>query len=113
MAISTFKFTINNTDEFKRLLADAKKEIVNDVGVFIVGEAQLRTPVDTGYLRLSISSETNGVNTVYIGTDVEYSEYVEFGTSWQSAQPYLLPAYEENLIKIKNIMRRGLAKIGK
>lgn len=30
--------------------------------------------------------------TVYVGTDVEYAAYVEFGTSKMAAQPYLRPA---------------------
>jgi hypothetical protein len=30
-----------------------------------------------------------------VGTDVEYSIYVEFGTSKMAAQPYLRPAIEE------------------
>lgn len=33
-------------------------------------------------------------DTWVVGTDVEYSVYVEFGTSRMSAQPYLRPAIE-------------------
>jgi HK97 gp10 family phage protein len=31
---------------------------------------------------------------VYVGTDVIYAPYVEFGTSRMSAQPYLRPAFD-------------------
>lgn len=56
-------------------------------------------PVDTGRLRASISHELGrdpaGMY-ARIGTDVEYSIYVEVGTSKMNAQPYLRPALKES-----------------
>lgn len=55
--------------------------------------AKRKCPVDTGTLRNSI---TNTVETdekaAYIGTNVEYAPYVEFGTKKMAAQPFLEPA---------------------
>lgn len=54
-------------------------------------------PVDTGRLRASISYrlgiDMDGVYAV-IGTDVHYAKYVEFGTRFMRAQPFLRPALE-------------------
>lgn len=79
-------------------------------GLVIANEAKRRAPVLTGNLRRSIHvggesgagefgnlglgpvSDTSG--TVRIGTDVDYAAAVEFGTSNQSAQPYLRPAID-------------------
>jgi len=54
----------------------------------------------TGAARLtdafkSFSKQLDGPVTYVVGTPVEYSVYVEFGTSRMAAQPYLRPAVEQ------------------
>lgn len=71
----------------------------------VEGSAKRRCPVDTGYLRASISHQLlqNGKEPVaLVGTNVEYAPYIEHGTSKQSPQPYLRPAFEENIAEIQN-----------
>lgn len=61
----------------------------------IQARAQVNAPVDTGYLRSSISSEvqsTGGTIRGEVGPTANYGGYVENGTSTQRAQPYLRPA---------------------
>lgn len=61
-------------------------------------------PVDTGHLRRSITSvvdEGRGV----IGTSVEYAPNVELGIG-QRPQPFLTPAFLNNLDDIKEIIRK-------
>ena len=108
-----FKLTVDNSKAFIRLMDEKKEEILTEAGRFVTGEAKLRAPVDTGDLRKSIKEVMYDDMTIQIGTSVEYSEYVEFGTSRQSPQPYLLPAYEENLENIKRIMRKRVAELGR
>jgi HK97 gp10 family phage protein len=52
-------------------------------------------PVDTGRLRSSINwrlgVDGRGLYAT-IGTNVEYAPYVEFGTRYMAAQPFLRPA---------------------
>ncbi len=63
--------------------------------VQVEGAAKRLCPVDTGRLRSSISHElaVDGRGLVaFIGTNVEYAIYVELGTRFQPAQPYLRPA---------------------
>lgn len=76
--------------------------------------AKERAPVDTGRLRNSITHEVseNGLSAT-VGTNVEYSTHVEFGTSRASAQPYLVPAFEEERGQFEARLRkalRGLAR---
>ena len=40
---------------------------------------------------------------VYIGTNVEYAPYVEFGTRRMDPQPYLFPAVENHIDEYKNM----------
>lgn len=42
--------------------------------------------------------------TVYLGTNVEYAPYVEFGTSKMEARPYLKPAFNDHLSEYKNMI---------
>ena len=57
--------------------------------------AQNRVPVDTGFLRSSISTSTQGnghFGSGEVGPTANYGGYVENGTSRQRPQPYLRPA---------------------
>jgi HK97 gp10 family phage protein len=79
-------------------------------------DAKIKAPVDTGRLRSGLSHVTEdfGSNNpaITVGTNVEYAKFVEFGTSRQSAKPFLYPALIENEQKIKRKLaeafRRGL-----
>lgn len=57
----------------------------------IQNTARSLAPVDTGRLRSSIQA-SKGDGYVEIGTNVEYAVFVEFGTRFQPAQPFLRPA---------------------
>lgn len=57
--------------------------------------AKNRAPVDTGALKNSISTSTQGNRDFArgeVGPTVNYGAYVESGTSRMRAQPYLRPA---------------------
>ena len=67
-----------------------------EVAEFIKDRAQQLVPVDTGRLRDSIRVNELGPRSYSVGPgdEVEYAEYVEFGTSRMAAQPYMRPAAE-------------------
>lgn len=62
---------------------------------------------DTGRLRNSITHVTDG-EYVYIGTNVEYAPYVEFGTSKMAPRPYLKPAATEHTKEYEFLMQESL-----
>lgn len=69
------------------------------LAIDVQNRARELCPVDTGRLRSSISHsepahDSDGVY-VLVGTNVDYAEFVEFGTSRQHPQPYLRPAIAE------------------
>ncbi len=82
---------------------DIEQALINSA-LIVERDAKIKVPVDTGRLRSSLSHETENFGTdnptVTVGTNVEYGPYVEFGTSRQSAKPYLYPALIENKAKI-------------
>jgi len=87
---------------------------VFETGLIVEGQAKLLTPVDTGRLAASITTQTkNDGNTApsgkgavgtdviaapivdnqaYVGTPVFYGPYQEYGTIRSEAQPFLRPA---------------------
>jgi len=57
------------------------------------GRAQSAAPVDTGYLRGSISSDIRGLE-AEIGPTAHYGIYLEMGTSRMAPRPFLFPALD-------------------
>ena len=98
----------NNSDAFLNELKRRIPVALEAVGGEAEGDVKLRTPVDTGRLRNSITHMMEGDDTVVIGTNVEYAAYVEMGTRKMDAQPYLKPGIEENLDKYGEILERAL-----
>ena len=76
------------------------------VGHFVVGSAKMNTPIDTGNLRDSLDFRVGGAKkSVAIGTNVEYAQFIEKGTSKSTAQPFITPAVEENVESIQAIIK--------
>jgi len=102
---------------FKEEIAKMKAKRIKtaeQIALFIEAEAKMRAPVDTGHLRRSISHEVNNTedqSKIYVGTNVEYAPYVEFGVESKNikAQPYLRPAIDENIEKIKEMIKKGMS----
>lgn len=63
--------------------------------------------VDTGRLRDSISHAKDD-GAAYIGTNVEYAPYVEFGTYRKGARPFLRNAVANHSDDYKRIIESGL-----
>lgn len=62
-------------------------------------------PVDTGYLRSTISVQATSNTSVMAEATAEYAEYVEYGTYKMSAQPYFAPA-----VAVASAVMIGVAK---
>lgn len=82
----------NNTDTVEKDVSKLVKDTLHN----IERDAKKRCPVDTGRLRGSITTNIISTYSGEVGTNVEYAEYVEYGTRYQSAQPYFEPAVEKN-----------------
>lgn len=70
----------------------------------------------TGSVRIGRYRGTMGSpdeNAVYVGTNVEYAPYIEFGTSRMKPRPYLRPAVQNHLQEFKQIIANLLKKVGK
>lgn len=69
-------------------------QVVRKTAHDVQADAQSRAPVDTGALRSSIRAAPRGPLAAEVSPSVNYSHYVEFGTSRMAPQPYLFPALD-------------------
>ncbi|MFC3212725.1 HK97-gp10 family putative phage morphogenesis protein [Planomicrobium okeanokoites] len=76
-------------------IEEAAKKIVKRRTSEMNRLAQRKAPVDTGELRRSITSVyTDNGMTGQVSAGMHYSPYVEYGTRFMTAQPFMRPAYQ-------------------
>lgn len=121
----------DKSPEVLKALENAIDRGLKVCGEKAVGYAQDLCPVDTGNLRGSISYIVDK-DDVYIGTNVKYAKYVEFGTgvhveggrktpwtyrddegNWhrstgQKPQPFLKPSAENHAEEYRNILKDSI-----
>lgn len=70
-------------------------------------KAQRNAPIDTGSLKASIHMETADAGmTVELVSTGDYAPYLEFGTRFKEAQPYMKPAFNEQKEKFRRDLDR-------
>jgi HK97 gp10 family phage protein len=116
--------------DYDGALERAKKKWLVSAGVTLEGDAISYADgfTDTGRLRGSITYQTknegsqvrspaNGGDkiskprdddTVTVGSNVEYAPYLEYGTKYQRAQPYLRPAIDGRRSDVTRMFRDTL-----
>ena len=108
--MATVKFT-DNSDKVKAEMNHKISTILEALGIEAEGNAVDEITklgaVDTGRLRGSIS-HSHDDDTAYIGTNVEYAQYVEFGTRRMKARPFLRNAVANYTDDYKRIIESGL-----
>ena len=94
----------------KDILHDALKDGLEDSTDILVNKTKSIVPRDTGTLRNSIEKDDSQLNDlrVTVGTDEDYADEVEFGTSRMAAQPFLRPAIKESRDKMLRAFKRKL-----
>ena len=109
MAIGSVKVT-SHVKEVIEAKNDAIARALEAIGIQAEGDVAELAPVDTGRLRDSITHETHAEEeSVYVGTNVEYAAYQEYGTSRMKAHPFLKPGIMNNLETYKEIAEKYLS----
>lgn len=74
----------------------AVRTVVRKNGADLQEKAQKNAPVDSSNLKRSIGLDiTDNGLTAEVEPAADYAAYVEYGTRFMEAQPYLKPAYDE------------------
>ena len=98
---------VDNSDEVLDALDEAIARGLEAIGLAAEGHAKKAAPVDTGRLRNSISHAV-AEDAAFIGTNVEYAPYVEYGTSRMRERPFLRPAATEHTQEYKALMKESM-----
>ncbi len=96
--------TKNNIPAVIAAAEQAKPKALLSAALIVSGTAKTLTPVDTGRLRASIVHGLYGSDDAWVGTNVEYGGYVEYGTYKMAKQPYLRPAVDTNRAAIQQVI---------
>lgn len=87
---------------------NAKREIT----MMVYDAPPSPTYVRTGALRNSLTGQyVPAEQTAYIGTNISYAPYVEFGTTKMTARPYLRNAAQNYADQYKSILEEALSKL--
>jgi HK97 gp10 family phage protein len=73
----------------------------------VKAEAMRQVPIRTGYLRSTIYAKVQEW-VVEIGADATYALFVELGTKYMQAQPYLYPAIQEYLPQLETVVTAAI-----
>ena len=69
----------------------------------VKAEAMRTVPVRTGYLRSTIYAKVKEW-VVEVGADAAYALFIELGTKYMQAHPYLYPAIQEYLPTLESVV---------
>ncbi|MCW4024934.1 MAG: HK97 gp10 family phage protein [Candidatus Bathyarchaeota archaeon] len=96
--------------EFQAAMLQLDYALVNQVYRFLVSWAadvkalaEKLVPVKTGYLRSTIYAVVQNW-VVNVGADATYAYFVEAGTKYMAAQPYLYPAIQQYLPQLEEVI---------
>jgi HK97 gp10 family phage protein len=104
--MSDVKYT-NRASQVLSALETKKAQALEAIGARAETHAKSNTPVDTGNLRNSMAHAVSG-DSVYIGSNVEYAPYVEFGTRRNKAHHMLQKAATGHGDEYKAIAKAAL-----
>ena len=94
-------------DKYQEDVLEGLQQDIEKAALTLEKNAKQNCPVDTGKLRASITTEVGNLE-AEVGTNVEYALYVEFGTSKQSAQPFMRPALDKAITQLNKDMAKTL-----
>jgi HK97 gp10 family phage protein len=105
---------VSGVEEFKQAvqqLDSAMQKYVHELlacwAADVKALAKQLAPVRTGYLRSSIYAKVQEW-VAEIGAEATYAMFVEFGTRYMQARPYLFPAVEEYLPELERIILEAI-----
>ncbi len=90
---------------------DDVKKVVNQNGSQLQRKMQRKADFKKGYQTgttkrsISLNVKDNGL-TAEVGASTEYAEYLEFGTRFMEAQPFVKPALEEQKPQFESDLKK-------
>ena len=85
---------VSRVSEAIKWLEQELADLMEATAFSIEAEAKQKAPVDTGHLRSSIGAQRINQMMWFVRVQAHYALYVEMGTRYAGAQPYMGPAVE-------------------
>jgi len=98
----------SNKTEFKKYIDNEITKSYIEVGKAVVDAVKDETPVVSGILKDSISSNLDENENLVIYSDVDYAPYVELGTYKMYANPFMRRGIYNSISKVKDIIKKNL-----
>ena len=115
--IATITVDLGQVERLQQALKAMPHIVQEELGKAVVklvliveATAKKKCPVDTGNLRASITPVIESWARGFVGTNVEYAPYVEYGTRNAPAQPFLEPAFLEGKKQADKIFGEAMAR---
>lgn len=90
-----------------KIVKDYVRKNGEDLQKLMQDKADFKKGYQTGETKGSITLEmSNGNLTATVEPTTEYSPYLEFGTRFMDAQPFVRPAFEAQLSQFKSDMQK-------
>lgn len=107
----TIRVVSNHLPEASAYVHAAVRAVVAETAYDVEAKAKAIVPVRTGTPRRSIHTviEASGLRAV-VGPSVSYSAFVELGTRYMAARPYMRPAAAAVLRLLPGRLERRLAR---
>ena len=99
------KFTRGVIQQKKKMEQAAHQEVIKS-GLRVEKRAKQLAPFDTGWLSENIYAYESGRLRTIVSSPVDYSIYVEEGTGYMAAQPFLFPAVKEEFPRFIKAMTK-------
>ncbi len=100
-------FDVEGVDEFVAAIQKFDRELQEQVRAWLydwakrlAAQAARNSPVRTGYLQSTVYAEVKDW-VAEVGARAAYAYFVEFGTRYMRAQPFLYPAVQEFLPELE------------
>jgi HK97 gp10 family phage protein len=88
-------------------LIEMREQLMSDILNVALANSQKRTPVRTGTLRRSETTQMEAKGTRgFIGTNVKYGPFVHEGTRYMEPQPFFEQGIEDSLAKIDQLTQK-------
>jgi HK97 gp10 family phage protein len=95
--------TIRKHIDKERLVKEFDDELIDEIREKIIRRARQLVPVDTGKLQASIRM----LGKYSVGSTVRYAGFVEYGTRFMRAQPYMEPAIDDVMRTLPSIEKKA------
>lgn len=108
----------DHLDEFEQAAQNVIDLAMEEGAASIVQTARTIVPVRTGHLQSSIHAVPTRTGwrvapEELSGEEVSYARFVEFGTRYMAAQPFIRPAYERHRVEITRHIAQALWRIAR